>query len=46
LEEYRARELILKIGQALEYLHDNGVILKNLNASGILMTEVTKNMEL
>jgi serine/threonine protein kinase len=28
-----------KIGLALEYLHDKGVVLKNLESSGILMTE-------
>lgn len=46
LEEFRARELILKIGQALDYLHDQGIILKNLSADGILMTDVTSNVEL
>jgi serine/threonine protein kinase len=39
LEESQARELCLKIARALEYLHENGIILKNLEAKGILMTE-------
>ena len=39
LEESRIQELGKKIGSALEYLHDNGVVLKNLESSGILMTE-------
>lgn len=31
--------MVKKIGSALEYLHDNGVVVKNLESSGILMTE-------
>ena len=33
------KDLALKIGMALEHLHDNGIILKNLESSGILMTD-------
>ena len=33
------QELAKKIGMALEYLHDGGIILKNLESGGILMTE-------
>jgi serine/threonine protein kinase len=38
IDELKARDLALKIGLALESLHDNGIILKNLESSGILMT--------
>lgn len=33
----RGRELCKKIGQAVEHLHANGVVLANLDAGGILM---------
>jgi len=36
----------LKIGQALEYLHEIGIIIRDLDNTGILMTEVTKDMKL
>eukprot|EP00356_Strombidium_inclinatum_P011103 CAMPEP_0170497968 /NCGR_PEP_ID=MMETSP0208-20121228/26374_1 /TAXON_ID=197538 /ORGANISM="Strombidium inclinatum, Strain S3" /LENGTH=252 /DNA_ID=CAMNT_0010774969 /DNA_START=3160 /DNA_END=3914 /DNA_ORIENTATION=+ len=39
IDEQKSREFGLKIGQALEYLHENGVILRNLEASSILMTD-------
>jgi carbon catabolite-derepressing protein kinase len=39
IEETRAQELGRKVGRALEYLHDNGIVLKNLESQGILMTE-------
>ena len=39
IEEYRARDIAFKIGQALEYLHSNGVCLRSLDAQGILMSE-------
>ena len=34
--------MAMKIGQAIEYLHDNGVILRNLQADGIMMSEDTE----
>lgn len=40
IEETRVQEIGNKIGQALESLHENGIVLKNLESSGILMTEV------
>ena len=46
LDEKRVRELAIKIGQALEYLHDLGIILRNFCAKGILMTDVTKDRHL
>ena len=39
-----ARDMSLKIAQALEYLHDTGICLKNLDAKGILMTEAATSM--
>ena len=31
------------MAQVLEYLHDNGIILRNLDSTGILMTESENN---
>jgi serine/threonine protein kinase len=45
LEESRARDLGLKIGQAIEYLHDNGIVLRDIDTNGILMTEATSDMK-
>ena len=44
MTEVKAREMSLKIGKALEYLHDNSIILRNLQSSGILMSDVDKNI--
>jgi serine/threonine protein kinase len=52
MEEYieEHRELILEkdvqvyarqIGNALEYLHSNGILLRNLEAKSIIMTDFT-----
>ena len=46
LDEKRVRELAIKIGQALEYLHELGIILRNFCAKGVLMTDVTKDRHL
>ena len=46
LDQHKARSLAQKIGEALDYLHDNGIILTNLDATGILMSEITKGYEL
>lgn len=46
IEERRARELASKIGQALEYLHDNGIIIRNLDDTGILMSDTEKDLTL
>ena len=45
IEEIRAQELAKKIGMAIEYLHDNGIILRNLESTGILMTETEEMVE-
>mmetsp|Transcript_35124 Transcript_35124/g.53863 ORF Transcript_35124/g.53863 Transcript_35124/m.53863 type:complete len:98 (+) Transcript_35124:1049-1342(+) len=34
----------MKIGQAIDHLHSNGIVLKNLDSAGILMTDVTRDM--
>ena len=39
MTELRIKDLALKIGMALEHLHDNGIILKNLESTGILMSD-------
>ena len=39
IDEVRARQIALKIGQAVEHLHDNGIMLRDLGPKGILMTE-------
>jgi len=44
-EESFLRDLALKLGQALEYLHDTGIIIRNLDFNGILMTETTIEAE-
>jgi len=41
LEEVQVRNLALKIAQSLEFLHDKGVVLRNLSCHGILMSEST-----
>ena len=38
MSEVKIREIALKIGKTLEYLHDNGIILRNLESSSILMS--------
>lgn len=38
INETKARDLALKIGSALDFLHQNGVVLKNLDSKGILMS--------
>ena len=37
IDERKARELAIKIAKALEHLHSNGILLRNLSADGILM---------
>ena len=39
LRETDVKEMARKIGEAIEYLHDNGIILRNLQADGIVMSE-------
>ena len=46
LEEARVRDIVGKIGNAIEYLHSIGVILRNLDCKGILMTETAEGMSL
>ena len=46
LDECKAMGFALKIGSALEYLHENGIILRNLEAKGILMTDEQNTDEL
>mmetsp|Transcript_24022 Transcript_24022/g.36951 ORF Transcript_24022/g.36951 Transcript_24022/m.36951 type:complete len:130 (+) Transcript_24022:2893-3282(+) len=45
LSELRVREIASKIAIAIEHLHDHGAILRNLEATGILMTEHTEANE-
>ena len=45
LEIARVRDIILKIGLALNHLHQNGIVLRNLDAHGILMTESSAQIE-
>ena len=41
--EEKARDFGLKIGSALDFLHQNGIILKNLESTGILMSLVEED---
>lgn len=43
LEEKKIREFALKIGESLQYLHSLGIVLRNLSAKGILMTDISKD---
>ena len=45
LEERRARDLIMKIGQGMQFLHDHGVILRNFSAMGVLMTNICTDVK-
>jgi hypothetical protein len=45
INETKARDLGLKIGSALDFLHQNGVVLKNLDSKGILMSQVDEASE-
>ena len=40
LAEYWAREIYLRIISAVEYLHDHGLVLRNLDSDSILMSKV------
>ena len=39
LEEDRAREIAKSVGLALRYIHEKGVVLRNLDAKSILLAE-------
>jgi len=39
MDEERIREIASKIGSAVEYLHEHGIVLRNLDLYAILMTE-------
>lgn len=41
--ESLVRDFAKRIGQAVEYLHDNGIILRNLQTDGIHMSENTEH---
>lgn len=41
LEEEFTRDFAIKIAQTLDYLHNNGVIIRNLSLSSFLMSETT-----
>ena len=45
--EIRVRDIAQQIGAALEYLHSNGIMLRNLDAQGILMsqTDIEYNLQ-
>ena len=43
IPETKIQMMVKQIGNAIEYLHDNGIVLRNFDASGILMTEGTKD---
>ena len=43
MKEPKARKIALKLSQVLEFLHDNGIILRNFDATGVLMTESEEN---
>ena len=45
IDERRARDLIMKIGQGMQFLHDHGVILRNFSAHGVLMTNIVKDVK-
>jgi len=38
LDEERARELSKSVGLALRYIHENGVVVRNLEAKSILLS--------
>ena len=44
--EIRVREIAQKIGETLEYFHDNGILVRNLESSSILMTDTRKKNDL
>mmetsp|Transcript_28814 Transcript_28814/g.43516 ORF Transcript_28814/g.43516 Transcript_28814/m.43516 type:complete len:100 (+) Transcript_28814:1995-2294(+) len=41
-----ARSLLSQVGQSLEYLHENGIMLRNLDSSGILTHDDGQNVRL
>ena len=43
LDERKIRDFALKIGQGLQNLHGLGIVLRNLSANGILMSDITKD---
>mmetsp|Transcript_38053 Transcript_38053/g.58087 ORF Transcript_38053/g.58087 Transcript_38053/m.58087 type:complete len:92 (-) Transcript_38053:14-289(-) len=38
-DEFSIRDIMYKIGEAVEYVHDLGIIIRNLSLKSILMTE-------
>ena len=40
LAEYWVREIFLRVVAAMEHLHDHGLILRNLDADSIFMSQV------
>ena len=45
ITEEKARSLFRGIASAVAYLHEQGIVLKNLSAFGILMTSVQKESD-
>lgn len=43
IPEQKIQMMAKQLGSALEYLHDIGIVLRSFDASGILMTEGTKD---
>jgi serine/threonine protein kinase len=41
MKEGQIKEFSIKIGQTLQYLHQKGIVLRNLECEGILMSEDT-----
>ena len=39
MDESKIRDIAFKIGQAVEFLHDHGIIVRDLSTHNILMTE-------
>jgi len=46
LEEIQVKSIAVKIGEAVKFLHEHGIILRNLESTGILMSESSKYTDL
>lgn len=44
MDEVLIRDIAFKIGKAIEFLHEHGIVLRNLDSYGILMTDNCEHM--
>lgn len=46
IPEFRVQQIALQLAEAIDYLHDHGIILRNLQSSGIQMAIVHKDKDI